>query len=75
MFLLGAKLGDHGLYDTNVSVQESTDSTSGQGDPNVGGKANQDQAEHCADTSHQENWLPANTIGEATPVHSHGGFS
>ena len=68
------QLTNHGLDDSNVSVEETADNPSQQGHPDVGGESNHDHAEHCPDTPKQEDGLPPDSVRETSPVHAHQGL-
>lgn len=46
MFGLGNQLSNHGLDDTNVSIEKATESSAEQSHPDVGGEPYHDHAEH-----------------------------
>lgn len=71
MFGLGDELANHGLDDTNVAVEKTTDSATDQSNPNVGGEADHDHAEHGSHAAKDQDGLAANSVREATPVHAH----
>jgi hypothetical protein len=59
---LGDELADHGLDNTNVAVEEPADGPPRQRDPDVGGEADHDHAEHGADAAQQQHGLAADAV-------------
>lgn len=68
------ELANHGLDDANVAVEETPYGASGQRDPDVGGKSHHDHAKHGTHTAEDEDWLAANAIRQAAPIHAHQGL-
>lgn len=65
------QLSDHGLNNSNVAVEETADSSTDQGNPDVGGESNHNHAEHGTGTSNHQHRLAANAVRQTTPVHAH----
>ena len=74
MLWLCDQLSDHCLNDGNVSVEQSAQGTPQEGDPEAGGKAHHDHAEHGADAPDEQDRLSSNSVGQTAPEHAHQGF-
>jgi hypothetical protein len=74
MLRFGDQLANHGLNNTNVAVQETTQGASEQRNPQVLRKTDHDHAEHGADAAQQQDWFTTDAIRQAAPVHAHQGL-
>lgn len=74
MLRLADQLTDHGLNHTNVAIQGSAEDSTNQCYPNVGGKSEDDHAEHGASAAYEQDWLSPNTVRESSPIHAHHGL-
>ena len=72
MFWFLHQLTDHGLDDTDVAIQQTTQGSTDEGNPEVGGESYHDHAEHGSDATHNQNRLSTDPIRQTTPVHAHG---
>lgn len=75
MFGFGDQLPHHRLYDAYVAIENATQGSPNQGEPNVRGKAYHDHGKHGSSTSYKQDRLPAYPIGQTTPEHAGKGLS
>lgn len=68
------QFANHGLHDPNVPIESTTQDPAKQGDPEGGSQANEEQRQHGAETSQQENGLAADAVRQTTPEHAAEGL-
>lgn len=74
MLRLGDQFTNHGLDDADVAVKKTADGSASQSNPDVGGEADHDHAEHSADASQEKYGFSSDTVRETAPVHAHQGL-
>ena len=66
-----ADLTNHGLDDTNVSIQETPQTPGEQGEPEVCGEAHEQHGDHCSGGSDEQDRFPSYPVTEHAPEHAH----
>lgn len=74
MLRLVDKLANHGLDDADVAVEDTTEGSSNKGDPEVGGKADNEEGKEGASAAQKEDWLSADAVAQTSPVHAGEGL-
>jgi len=64
------QFSDHGLDDTYVPVQGTTQESAQESEPEVGSKADDQEGEGGAQATEQQDGLPSNAIREGSPGHA-----
>lgn len=68
------ELSHHRLDHANVAIQDAAHNSSEQGDPVVGGEADNEEGQHCACAAEQKHRFAADAIGEGAPEHARQGL-
>lgn len=74
MFRFLHQLTNHCLDDTNVTIQDAANNSTGESHPEIDREADDQQRQHGAHASEQENGFAANLVREAAPEHSRDTF-
>jgi len=72
---IGGQLANHSLQDANVSVEQATDGSAQERDPDIFGKADDEHAQGGAQAADEQDGLAADAVREAAPPHAHGGLA
>lgn len=76
-FVLGLldHLSNHGLHDSNIAVESTSNEASEQSNPVAFGETEDQTRDGNATESDENNRLPAISVGESTPTHGSEGLS
>lgn len=75
MFRVLDQFANHGLDDSNVSIQSTTQDSAKKRDPERRGKPHEEQRQHGAKASQKQNGLAADPVRQTTPEHAAQGLS